>query len=103
MAFTDILKKYENFDFDAFCADVNASKVERVINKPRLSEIDFLTLLSPAAAGGLEAMARRARDITRSRFGGGERFLRRFTFQIYAITAASIALSRIKIELSGGI
>jgi len=71
MPFTDILKKYEKFDFDAFCADVTASKVERVINKPRLSEIDFLTLLSPAAAGGLEAMARRARDITRSRFGGG--------------------------------
>ena len=71
MPFADILKKYENFDFDAFCADVTASKVERVINKARLSELDFLTLLSPAASAPqlLEAAARRASDVTRNRFG----------------------------------
>jgi len=72
MPFTDILKKYEDFDFDAFCAGVDTSKVERVINKPRLTELDYLTLLSPAAADSrvLEMTARRALDITRSRFGG---------------------------------
>jgi 2-iminoacetate synthase len=71
MPFTDILKKYENFDFDAFCAGVTASRAERVIGKARLTELDYLTLLSPAAAvpDVLELTARRAGDITKSRFG----------------------------------
>jgi 2-iminoacetate synthase len=71
MPFTDILKKYEKFDFDAFCAGVTASQAERVIDKARLTELDYLTLLSPAAAAPqiLEMTARRARDITKSRFG----------------------------------
>jgi 2-iminoacetate synthase len=71
MPFTDILKKYESFDFDAYRASVSPSQVERVIDKPRLTELDYLALLSPAASSPrvLELMARRARDITRSRFG----------------------------------
>ncbi|MDR2591399.1 MAG: 2-iminoacetate synthase ThiH [Chitinispirillales bacterium] len=71
MPFTDILKRYEDFDFDAFCAKVTTSQVERVIGKPRLTELDYLALLSPAASTPeiLEIMARRAQDITRSRSG----------------------------------
>ncbi len=75
MPFTDILKKYENFDFDAFCAGIAPSQVARIINNGgnrRLSDLDYLTLLSPAASTPelLELMAQRARDITSSRFGG---------------------------------
>jgi 2-iminoacetate synthase len=72
MPFTEILEKYETFDFDAFCAAVTPSHLERVINKPRLTELDYLALLSPAASAPdiLELMACRARDVTMSRFGG---------------------------------
>jgi 2-iminoacetate synthase len=71
MPFTDILKKYDSFDFDAFSAGITASQVERAINKPRLTDLDYLTLLSPAASAPelLELMARRALEITRTRFG----------------------------------
>jgi len=71
MPFTDILKKYDNFDFDAFSAAVTPSQAERVISKPRLTDLDYLTLLAPAASTPeiLEQTARRARDITKARFG----------------------------------
>jgi 2-iminoacetate synthase len=71
MPFTDVLKRYDDFDFDAFGAEVTAVRAERVISKPRLTELDYLTLLSPAASAPriLEMMARRARDATRSRSG----------------------------------
>jgi len=72
MPFTDILKKYESFDVDAFCAAVTPSQITRVINNDgRLTDLDYLTLLSPAASAPeiLELMARRARDVTGSRFG----------------------------------
>ncbi len=71
MPFTDILKKYETFDFDSFCSGITASQIERVIDKPRLTELDYLTLLSPAASKPdvLELTARRAQSLTRCRSG----------------------------------
>lgn len=71
MPFTDTLKKYETFDVDAYCAAVTPSQVERVMDKPRLTELDYLALLSPAASTPrvLELMAQRSRDATRGRFG----------------------------------
>jgi 2-iminoacetate synthase len=71
MPFTDILKKYESFDVDACCAAVSEAQVERVLGKERLSEIDYLALLSPVASTprNLELLARRAFAVTRSRFG----------------------------------
>ena len=43
--------------------------VRRVLRKPRLTEDDFAVLLSPAAAGELEALARRAEGETLRHFG----------------------------------
>lgn len=43
--------------------------VRRVLQKPRLEEADFAVLLSPAAEGALEAMARRASAETLRHFG----------------------------------
>jgi len=74
MPFTDIIKKYESFDVDAYCAAVTPSQVRRVINSGgrRLTDLDYLTLLSPAASTPeiLELTAQRAQEVTRSRHGG---------------------------------
>ena len=48
---------------------MTASDARRAIGRERLSEDDFLALLSPAAAPYLESMATRARDLTRRHFG----------------------------------
>ena len=39
------------------------------LTRPKLSLMDFLHLISPAAAGSLETMARRSRRLTQQRFG----------------------------------
>jgi len=70
MPFTDILKKYEDFDIQAHCAAVTPAQVERALAKEgRLSEYDYLSLLSPVASNYLEQMAQRASGITRAHFG----------------------------------
>ena len=70
MPFTDILKQYENFDIATRCAAVTPAQVERALAKEtRLSEQDYLALLSPAASNYLEQMAQRSSGITRARFG----------------------------------
>src|SRR4030042_763226 len=69
MSFYAIMEKYEDFDFDTFFAQVGAPDVERVLNQEKLSALDFLTLLSPAAAGFLEPMAQKARRLTVQYFG----------------------------------
>ncbi|MDR0331617.1 MAG: 2-iminoacetate synthase ThiH [Chitinispirillales bacterium] len=71
MSFADILKRYDDFDVGAYCAGVDESQVERVLSKPRLSDLDYLALLSDAASTpkNLELIAARARDITRKQFG----------------------------------
>ena len=69
MSFYDIIEKYRNFDFDGFFARTGHPEVEGLLGKDRLSEVDFLTLLSPAAAAFLEPMARRSRQLTVQHFG----------------------------------
>jgi 2-iminoacetate synthase len=53
----------------AFMDAATADDVARVLRKQRLFPHDLLTLLSPAAATQLEAMARRARELTVRHFG----------------------------------
>ncbi|RJQ83632.1 MAG: 2-iminoacetate synthase ThiH [Desulfobacteraceae bacterium] len=69
MSFNEIIARYRNFDFDGFFAQTGPRDVERVLAKDRLSAPDFLVLLSPAAAGFLEPMARKARQLTVQHFG----------------------------------
>ncbi|MFZ1985053.1 MAG: 2-iminoacetate synthase ThiH [Desulfatitalea sp.] len=69
MSFYAIMEKYEDFDFAAFFAQVGAPDVERVLVKETLEALDFLTLLSPAAARFLEPMAQKARRLTVQYFG----------------------------------
>jgi 2-iminoacetate synthase len=69
MSFYTTLKAYQEFDFDAFFERVNGAEVVRVLALEHLAAPDFLTLLSPAAAGYLEPMARKARQLTVQYFG----------------------------------
>lgn len=47
----------------------SAAAVHAAIGKPKLSLADFADLISPAATGFMESMARRARAMTQQRFG----------------------------------
>ena len=69
MPFKDILSQHENFDVEAYCASVTAREVERALAKNRLSDHDYLALLSPSATPYLERMAQRARRVTKTHFG----------------------------------
>ncbi len=69
MSFTEIIAKYENFDFNSWCEETTEQKVKHILSAKYISELDFLALLSPAAAGCLEEMAVKARELTLKRFG----------------------------------
>jgi len=63
------IERYHDFDFRSFFAGVSKARVEAVLAKEKLSEHDFLVLLSPAASGCLEQMAHRAHRLTGQYFG----------------------------------
>ena len=68
--FSEYLK--ENYDWDTTTREINsmtASDVEHALAKERLTDRDFMALISPAAAPYIETMARRSREITEKRFG----------------------------------
>jgi 2-iminoacetate synthase len=69
MPFQETLSRYAGFDFPGFISSVTVAQAEKAMGRDRLSELDFLTLLSPAAAGLLEHMAQRASALTRQYFG----------------------------------
>jgi 2-iminoacetate synthase len=55
--------------FDEILQSFTQHDVERVLSKDRLSEHDYLVLLSPAAESCLERMAQRAHQLTIQHFG----------------------------------
>lgn len=69
MSFYDELQKYSTFDYEDYFNRVTEGDVASVIAKDRLSQLDYLTLLSPAAGRCLEAMARKAHQLTVQHFG----------------------------------
>jgi len=66
---SDILKDWDDFDFEAFFSSVNKEDIERILQKETLSDRDFLSLLSPSADSSLEYMAWKARALTERQFG----------------------------------
>lgn len=70
--FYDVLLKWDNFDFDNFFETVTENDVINAINKDKLSEFDFLTLLSPIAQNYIEDMAQKAHNITLQHFGNAK-------------------------------
>lgn len=67
--FARLLATYDAFDFDACLGSVTADQVAAIIRSDRLTPRDFLALLSDAAEPHLEAIARRAHQLTRQHFG----------------------------------
>ena len=69
MSFYNIIEAYKTFDFDGFFRGVTGQKIESILAKEKLSDLDFLALLSGAASCFLEPMAEKASWITRRHFG----------------------------------
>jgi 2-iminoacetate synthase len=67
--FYNIVKKHEQFDFNAFFEDVKPDDIKRILLKDSCDEKDFLSLLSPSALPFLEAMAQKANVLTVKNFG----------------------------------
>lgn len=69
MSFYEKYLKYKNIDFKTFFENVTESDVLRIIDKDKLDEYDFLTLLSPAAQKHLEEIAQKSHRLTIQHFG----------------------------------
>lgn len=69
MSFNEERRKYDNFDFERFFERVTDADIKRIIAKNRLTEKDYLVLLSPMAEKYLEEMAQRAHRLTVQHFG----------------------------------
>jgi len=62
-------QRYKDFDFEAFFNKLSGEDIRRLIHKDRLSELDYLALLSPRAEAYLEEMAQKAHRLTVQHFG----------------------------------
>lgn len=69
MSFLEILQRYSPDQVEADIAAMTAADVERALLAERLTEADYMALLSPAAQPYLEPLAQKAHKITRRRFG----------------------------------
>jgi 2-iminoacetate synthase len=69
LSFYNTIETYKTFDFDGFFRGVTRQKIESILAKDKLSDLDFLALLSNAAQIFLEPMAQKAYGITRMHFG----------------------------------
>lgn len=69
MSFYDIYLEYKDFNIQNYFEGLTDEHILRIIDKDRLSELDFLALLSPRAGNHLELMARRSRQLTLQHFG----------------------------------
>ena len=69
MSFAEVLLSHKNFPIKDILTDVNATKVESVLNKNKFSVEDLLVLLSDSALDYLEPMAQKAEAVTRRHFG----------------------------------
>lgn len=69
MSFYNVMENYTSEKLRCFIENVKPEDVRRVLARNRLSEFDYLTLLSPAASDFLEDMAKKAHEITVRQFG----------------------------------
>ncbi len=69
MSFFQIIEQYQGFDFERFFDQVTDADIEHSLRKEKPTATDLLNLLSPKAAGYLEAMAQKAHQLTVQFFG----------------------------------
>jgi 2-iminoacetate synthase len=67
--FSEELKKYDWDETGRQIMSMTAADVERALRAERLTDRDFMALISPAAEPYLEVMAQMSRQITERRFG----------------------------------
>lgn len=71
MSFYQYMNKYGANNLEEYLAEADNSMIPAIIKKDRLSETDYLALLSPGAEPYLEEMAQRANQLTIQHFGRG--------------------------------
>jgi 2-iminoacetate synthase len=64
-----MVEKSKNLDFADALSRVTESDVKKALSKDKISEQDLIALLSPAASGMLEEIARKAHETTIRQFG----------------------------------
>ncbi|AOY75246.1 2-iminoacetate synthase ThiH [Clostridium formicaceticum] len=69
MSFENYCSQYMDFDFEGFFQEITKEDVYKVIHKNRISDYEFLALLSPAASDCLEEMAQKAHQLSLQHFG----------------------------------
>ena len=69
MSFYDEYSLYSEATIDAVLTSTTSEQVVKIIDKDRLTVMDFLALLSPAAEQHLEMMAQKAHRLTVQNFG----------------------------------
>ncbi|ADO82965.1 2-iminoacetate synthase ThiH [Ilyobacter polytropus] len=69
MSFYDLMKGWEDFDFEAYFSEVSHEDIIRTLQKDKLEELDLLNLLSPQAQYFLEEIAKKSYAVTRQHFG----------------------------------
>ncbi len=69
MSFYDKYIDYKDFNFGDYFANVTDEYILRILDKDRISELEFLALLSDKAGKHLEAMAQKSKRLTLQHFG----------------------------------
>ncbi|MTI66260.1 MAG: 2-iminoacetate synthase ThiH [Firmicutes bacterium] len=69
MSFYDIYLKYKKFKYEEFFKGLTRNDILRVLNRNKMDDLDFLTLLSPLAGEFLEDMAIKANKLSLQHFG----------------------------------
>lgn len=69
MSFYNQYTAYKDFDFNKFFDTIHSQSIQAVLNKEKLTIMDFLVLLSPAGEQYIELAAHKAHKITVQNFG----------------------------------
>ena len=69
MSFLEELQGFENFDFTKYISSRTETDIRQILRKDKLTPLDFLGLLSPAAENQLESIAQKAHQLTVQHFG----------------------------------
>ncbi|WP_321328676.1 2-iminoacetate synthase ThiH [uncultured Ilyobacter sp.] len=69
MSFYDLMKEWEDFDFEAYFSRVSHEDIKKTLQKENMEELDLLNLLSPQAQNFLEEIAQKSYAVTRQHFG----------------------------------
>lgn len=69
MSFYEEKAKWNDFSIPEYFASLDKQKIEGILAKEKIDELDFLALLSPSAEAFLERMAQKANKLKEQHFG----------------------------------